>query len=138
MSLGDPLNASRVAARTCAEVPGLDQPGAQREAHQHVVGRDLPALRVGDLEPAAASADLREQLRLLGQRVGVGLEGGEPRQQAALAAEPAVGRGEQPGGAAAVVAGEPGGEVAPQRGAAVGVGDGLAVDLRRRSRRQRP
>ena len=36
--------------------PRLDQPRAQREAHEHVVGRDLPALRVADGQPAAPGA----------------------------------------------------------------------------------
>ena len=53
-----------------------DQARAQREPHQHVVGTDLPVLGIRDLEPAPPLADLRQQLRLLRQRVGVGLEGG--------------------------------------------------------------
>ena len=76
--------------------PGSTSPERSARRISTLSADDLPALGIGDLEPAAASADLREQLGLLGQRVGVGLVAGEPGEQAAPAAEPAVGRGEQP------------------------------------------
>ena len=70
----DPLE--RVAGRgaNLVEAGGLDEPGAQREPQQDVVGRDLPMLGIVGLEPPTPSADLREQLGFLRERVGVGLE----------------------------------------------------------------
>ena len=106
----------------------MDEAGAQREPHQDVVGAHLPALGVADLEPAAPGADLREQERLLGQRVGVGLVARQQLEQPARAAKLAGARGEQRLGLPPVVALQPGGEVAPQRRAALRVGDGLAAD----------
>ena len=124
-SIATRLNASRVAARTSVEAGRLDEPGAQREPHQDVVGRDLPALGIVDLEPPAAGADLREQLRLLRERVGVGLE---PREAVEEAGEAAPRRIEQALGRAVVVAFQPASQVAPQGGAPVRVGDRLVVD----------
>ena len=77
----------------------------------------------------APGADLREQLRLLGQRVGVGLVGAQQLEQSPVAAEPTARGGEQPRGAAPVVA-----RPAPRRGRATAPPGARG---RRRSRRRR-
>ena len=108
--------------------PGVDEPGAQREPHQHVVGADLPALGVADLEPATPGADLGEQERLLGQWVAIRLVARQEPEQAARPPELAGAGREQRLGLPAVVALQAGGEVTPQGRPALRVGDGLAAD----------
>ena len=112
------------------EPPGSTSPerSARRISTLSAATSQLSGSR--DLEPAAALADLREQLNdFFGQRVGVGLDSARAGR-AGRSSPPSRPRRRPaaPGGLAPVVALEPGGEVAPQRRAALGVGDGLAVD----------
>src|SRR5262249_14318512 len=60
-----------------------------------VVRAHLPALRVGDLEPAAALPDLADEEGLLAQRIGEGVELAEPEEDSGRATELPGGRFDQ-------------------------------------------
>src|SRR4029077_17527267 len=69
-----------------------NEPGAERQPHQDVVGGDLPGLRVGDLEPAAALPDLADEEGLLTEGVGEGVELAQADECAARPRQLATGR----------------------------------------------